>query len=285
MHQNTYFQQELKLFKPSYFAFLDILGFKEKISLMEKNLEDTSLADFYANECKNYIQKVLQPDPKKDIKFQIFSDSIVLHCDQDRDLHREPLNLVNLLIAIAKIQSFMSSKGFWLRGAVTMGNLYSNESSNALMGTALIRAYELESKFAITPRVILDLEFYSKLGGLDTFTKKINSFLSNLNYKNWVGDVVENPQNFPQSSLNVHMDNLAFVHFFNDYLASVESAQRLLEAIKHIKSNLYSNPAVYDKMIWLTSYLDYNANENSRIKNAQIKAIIIEAHHSIIDLI
>lgn len=44
--------------------------------------------------------------------------------------------------------------GFWLRGAVTIGLLHHDE--DIVFGPALNRAYELESRHAIFPRIILD---------------------------------------------------------------------------------------------------------------------------------
>jgi hypothetical protein len=77
-----------------------------------------------------------------------FSDSIVISCLAD---HRAKDNVEWALNGI--IDGLLMT-GFVLRGGVTHGLLIHRES--LVYGPALIRAYELESKQAAMPRVILD---------------------------------------------------------------------------------------------------------------------------------
>lgn len=55
-------------------------------------------------------------------------------------------------IAMAVIQ--LASLGFLVRGAVTVGRLH--HSAETLVGPAMVAAYQMESKEAIYPRVIID---------------------------------------------------------------------------------------------------------------------------------
>ncbi|WP_447752113.1 hypothetical protein [Sphingopyxis fribergensis] len=61
-----------------------------------------------------------------------------------------------LLQSLATTQLGLAARGFWMRGAVTVGSLHHDE--HIVFGPALNRAYELESKFAIYPRILLDTE-------------------------------------------------------------------------------------------------------------------------------
>ena len=55
----------------------------------------------------------------------------------------------------------MMSKGILLRGGITVGQLCHKD--NIVYGPAMVEAYELESKSAIYPRVIVSEKFYLQL--------------------------------------------------------------------------------------------------------------------------
>lgn len=248
------------MFENYYFAFLDVLGFKEKVKDFENENQDSSeLVKFYTNDCRDYIKRLLKLNDKEHIQFQIFSDSIILYCKVDLDIYK-PKKLSNLLIAIAKIQNFMSSRGFWLRGGLSKGKLYIDEKTNVLLGSALIKAYELEDKYAVTPRVILDLDFYSIYGGRNNFVEVINSYVVGKAYSSWKGEVLCEPFGYPLSNIHIHEDNLVFINFFNDYLVSADNSKRLLEASDILLKEIYSSPKVYDKLMWLKMYLESGSN-------------------------
>lgn len=88
-----------------------------------------------------------------------FSDSLVISVDDDRQ-GREALQ--NALFVIT---SNLIAFGFLLRGGVTRGEIF--HDGNLVFGPALIEAYDLESKVASTPRVILSKELSAEWGGLD----------------------------------------------------------------------------------------------------------------------
>lgn len=62
-----------------------------------------------------------------------------------------------------KIQLGMAMWGFFIRGAVTIGEVYHDDRS--VFGPALVWAYELESKVAQNPRIIIDPDI-AELRGL-----------------------------------------------------------------------------------------------------------------------
>lgn len=151
-------------------AFIDILGFKEAIS--ENNAEvliktiqliKTTAEDKpYVMERENYSVFLAGPvDANTSNQFyakreiSMFSDLIVIsygiqnEADSLRHLHK-------LLHTIYFIQEHLTSNSMLIRGGVTYGQLY--HKNDICVGPALIKAYELESKEAIYPRVILDPE-------------------------------------------------------------------------------------------------------------------------------
>ena len=54
------------------------------------------------------------------------------------------------------MQLIAASQGVWVRGGVTVGNILHDD--DVVFGPALNRAYELESKVAKFPRIVLDVE-------------------------------------------------------------------------------------------------------------------------------
>jgi hypothetical protein len=124
--------------------FIDFLGFKEVVAGTKGDPQalkrliaalDT-VGDIDVETIKS--QQVTQ-----------FSDSIVVSYRVD-----EVSGVFWLLDTMANIIVNLAGRGFLLRGAVTVGELY--HTSEHVVGPAMVAAYELESKIAKYPRVIID---------------------------------------------------------------------------------------------------------------------------------
>jgi hypothetical protein len=77
-----------------------------------------------------------------------FSDNVVISLPFDLE------TLPTVLEGLAKAQLGMAMWGFFIRGSVTIGDIHHDDRT--VFGPALVRAYELESCHADTPRIILD---------------------------------------------------------------------------------------------------------------------------------
>lgn len=115
-----------------------------------------------------YIDNALYSyDPSK-VKSYVMSDSIVYYiCDS------EPYALASLIIASDYLMcqlALNNTKPILIRGAITHGELY--RENNIIFGPALTRANNLESKFAIYPKIIID-------GLLNDEIKTIQQFSAN----------------------------------------------------------------------------------------------------------
>ena len=81
-----------------------------------------------------------------------FSDSVVRVCPIDAE---QPLgSLFFELISLVHLQFELAHRGVFLRGGLTVGDVYVDKST--VFGPAMVRAYELESSFAIYPRIVVD---------------------------------------------------------------------------------------------------------------------------------
>ena len=136
-----------------YVAFLDILGFKDMISMTVGTSPTVS---------PNEVRAILEvPDPvredqiilwrigdisKSGHRITAFSDSIVITTDETEQ------GLMHLLQHVGKIGFRLAQLGMLYRGGIANGLLYHDEQQ--VFGPAVIEAYELEKK-AKFPRVIL----------------------------------------------------------------------------------------------------------------------------------
>lgn len=132
-------------------CFIDILGFRNHI---EKTINKEGNDIIEKIEKIKYIldlSKKITDDSgfSKSKIVTYFSDSIVISYD-----YSEPSQLYHTLIDLLYVSFEMANQGFLARGGVTIGKLIHNE--NLIFGPAMVKAYDLESKKAIYPRIIVE---------------------------------------------------------------------------------------------------------------------------------
>ncbi len=130
-------------------AFIDVLGFKEKI----KNQSASELGNRYRHAIHNALGKsVLDIDfsglpaffPKMSSKDEycisyVFSDSIILSSFDDSET-----NCLKLLVFTYRLMTMMIVQGFIIRGGISYGDMFIDRNESIFVGTALIEAYDLE---------------------------------------------------------------------------------------------------------------------------------------------
>ncbi|MDH5763787.1 MAG: hypothetical protein OEZ51_12445 [Nitrospinota bacterium] len=156
-------------YKNCIVAFLDILGWKsavlskehengDVIKVLGKTLAGLQGVVSHFNSLRNLLPEE-NMWPGNPVMTQ-FSDSLVISVDDN--IHgREALQ--NAILALT---SNLINFGFLLRGGVTRGELF--HDSGLVFGPALIEAYKLEDKVAVTPRVILSNELSAEWGGRES---------------------------------------------------------------------------------------------------------------------
>lgn len=142
---------EIEEYEERIIAFIDILGFREHI-----NQTVTSSSHFNKiRKVLNFISDLKQDNDmghlsQKEIgkEVTVFSDSIVISY---------PISLpsagFHLLIDVIHLQLEMMGEGIQMRGGITVGPLCHED--NIVYGPAMVEAYELESKLAVYPRIII----------------------------------------------------------------------------------------------------------------------------------
>ncbi len=221
-------------FETHYVAFLDVLGFKEIINNDNKEKLQT-----YFKTAHDAVQRV-QNDKEK-LKVFLISDSIIIIAENNID------QLKLMLRAIQTLQIELINKNIWLRGAVTIGAVDFDQSTNMIVGKALTKAYLLEQE-AILPRVIIDpkilkelkvnkAEFISKLNGNHSFEESNDNKLIHDTYIK-----------ISEESIFVSFANrLLYEHFYS-------KKHSLTNIFKDLVNNLYSEQKHYTKYLWIKNY-------------------------------
>ncbi|MBO8176036.1 MAG: hypothetical protein H0Z31_01105 [Bacillus sp. (in: Bacteria)] len=219
-------------------VFLDILGFRE---IVYKSLSDDKeknnlfqvlrYIEEQRKEQDNYAIIYVDGEERNRINLDIserrvttFSDSIVISYPDDDD------GRMSLLWEVVLIQCYLGRKGYLTRGGITHGDLYHKD--NIVVGPAMIEAYELESKVANYPRVILSVDYFEK---------------------------VKNVQDVQLFNL-LKQDRDGF-HFTNFACLYKEKEMKDLKSYATKEINSTKNKAgIYAKLSWLVDYLNDISN-------------------------
>ncbi|SDM43353.1 hypothetical protein [Sediminibacillus halophilus] len=140
-------------YKEKILVFFDVLGFKNLIMNKYKN-QPEKIEDILTT-----MHLLSEPDYKSDVI--VFSDSVINILDLKpifNDYGQKFSDYLNVIIdRIAAIQiNMLTHFGILIRGSIVIGNIKYNSDKGLLFGQALINAYELESKYAIYPRILID---------------------------------------------------------------------------------------------------------------------------------
>lgn len=149
--KDSYAQQEYQ-YSDYIIAYIDILGVKERL----KN-DDGTLIKSISNAINIAKESVEKTGYSFNVK--VFSDNfcIAKRIDADRDVTL-PYQLFWTCLFVTKIQEEIFCKEkLLLRGGITIGKLFIDDLF--VIGDGLVKAYELESKIANMPRIIVDVPF------------------------------------------------------------------------------------------------------------------------------
>lgn len=151
-------------YQKCFIAYLDILGFEEKVMYSESNQEEIKLLLDALKICNAFASgnKKVTNDMGENrtisIQSRFFSDSIVFFLeDNSKDIG-------HLFLIIRYVQDRLWEKGLLIRGAISHGYMYlpkEVKERNITLGPEIIKAHRLESRIAIYPRIMVSKELYS----------------------------------------------------------------------------------------------------------------------------
>lgn len=246
---------------PHIILFLDILGYSDKITnskppkdenyyLEEVHYLMSSLSEFIAE--RNRIVDSNNNDLNLSrFKSLIFSDNILFFAPYGNEADKANLYM-NLLYGLSAFLFQYKKEDFFFRGGITAGSLYYDEKLHMVYGSGLVKAYELESKSAIYPRIVIDenLTLANWLVGLH---KESSEGIWYLDYLKLAYEM------YKQESLKKDLNNI-----YKEWLGNHQSS------IKNALEEYKDNDKVYKKYKWLANYFNHFCEEY-KLSNFLIK--------------
>lgn len=174
-------------------AFIDILGFSNIIKHTNISSQELNNLGSALNYIHNYFNEV-QGDYEDPSVFQLsqFSDSIVISVSM-----KHSLEMTTIFKHLKNIQINLIQRNILLRGGIVKGKLI--HTDDLLLGPGMINAYNLESKCALHPRIVIDPGVLWQFGRIDG--KKQDIKLKDFDY---------------EQSFKKEADGIYYIDYFND---------------------------------------------------------------------
>ena len=177
--------------------YADILGFSELVmesSEREKVLENIKASiknslrffDAFNETVKNLGDKI----PVDKVKYKLFSDNLYLSV---KVLNEEDFDR-SFLLAMVFARSYQESMlhhRYLIRGAISYDEDYNDD--NIIFSPALIKAYNIESKSANYPRIVIDLEIMNRMVGSFSVPPQMLNLFNNSIIYDWAYTYFLNP--------------------------------------------------------------------------------------------
>lgn len=236
-------------------AFIDILGFKEIVKQSEQDTTKIELLYSVLDFLKGWetsdkwdlkFVEIEEDAQKKGVdNFDIrgktnttsFSDSIVVSVKVNNNVNEMTSTLVANL---AYIGALLVEKGILFRGGLTIGNIIHNDNGT-VFGQALIDAYQLETKSAKYPRIVLS----------DKLTKELNYPIDTKKnrypYHQYIG-------RFSDGCIGFHQ--MIYYQVIESWTQM--TSEKMISSLANVRKtiidgldNSFENPDVFEKYRWL----------------------------------
>lgn len=173
---------------------------------------------------------------------------------------------------LIKLQTKLITQGILVRGAISFGELFSDDTHNIVVGPGLINAYRLEAK-AIYPRIIID--------------RKIIPLL----YENSIAMIKDSDGRILIKPPAPYRPDFPYLNYTYK-LALIRQVRKLENVIDLLRTNSYLNDNI-DKYLWLIEHIslsvqrliDYIENKPSRSRVEKNRLSVLTRFKSKIELI
>jgi hypothetical protein len=252
---NNIESKETIIYKDCFVAFLDILGFTKLV--LSKNSDDKKRIYQYFKTVDSSIDYLKNTPVKSDIGTIVISDSVILSVIKNTDVEKNIDLFRHFCISVGLIQQKLAKEKLLLRGGISSGEAYFEETKKQIVGPAYIKSYELENEYANFPRVVIDSNIIAELGCVNAgeFIDLINrKGQGGIKYSNWSANILFDWRQDLADSGSVITHDLPL---FIDYLSPNIGMRNddLLSIIKNIRESIYESIEYYDKYRWVANYL------------------------------
>ena len=237
----------------SVVGFIDILGYMDLVKSAKSREDSQDILDRVHLALKRSREHV-DPNQSEDAllrlrdkdfsAFRAFTDNIVI----GHPIHDDgEIELGSVFNELSYFQMLMTMEGFFVRGAIAIGDLYMDDI--AVFGEGLIEAYEAETTLARDPRIVLapsaqtavnrHLEYYSR-GSHAPQNRDLLRDSDGQYFVNYLDTLIPENGYFYEKELSAHK-------------ARIEEKLALLR----------SRPPVWAKYLWAANYHNYWCDQNS----------------------
>jgi hypothetical protein len=242
------------MYEDRVLAFIDVLGFSEMVKRTIKDgvevENETEKIGALFNDFQELVHRPVSSSNDSSQTSKIvnhFSDSIVISY-----LKTEKSGIFHILVDILFLCATVLQRGFLLRGAIVCGKLYHTETK--IYGPALVKAYEMERKIAVYPRIILD----------DNILDIAKEYPRDIYYKNMEFKTIE-------KMILKDFDGFYFINYFDltkiDMIDKNEGVPEYFELLRNkiVNTEIEDNPGVKSKYLWLKGKLPLVLKRYKRI--------------------
>ncbi|EEK14937.1 hypothetical protein CAPGI0001_1353 [Capnocytophaga gingivalis ATCC 33624] len=217
-------------FDQYYCAFLDILGYKEKLNQFFQN--KYNLYERFKRAMSSAGAKIGKEYPSG-INTYAFSDSIIITAPQKEN------NLILLIDYVSAIVAYFSYEGLFIRGGISSGKLMEDREIPFLASEGLVKAYELE-KQAIYPMIVVDNELIQN--NLDPNSPTLKKY------------IIKNGNRYIVNHVR---------YIINESANNEQEAAKELDEMIRTKNNI-KDPKVKEKHNWLINYYLWFIEESNK---------------------
>ncbi|MFM2275665.1 MAG: hypothetical protein RL211_1537 [Pseudomonadota bacterium] len=239
--KSDYFVSGKPVHRLSYCAFLDVLGFSERIRTSYKDGSADKLLESFHQILAKSIAKLKEDTGESMLYFKSFTDNVVLaHPGFGDDMESE---FGFILWAINEYQFQMALKGFFIRGGLAVNQLFMDE--NSVYGAALLEAYSLESKVAVNPVVVL----------CDNTMKLVDKHIGY--YSGEVAPQIRDVLKGPDGRYFLNYLTECIVEGDDQEYLDAKSLRLHKKQIEFALKTYTAVPTVFSKFAWLAEYHNY----------------------------
>lgn len=224
-------------------AYIDILGFSEMIkrTVNDKNIELAQKQLDVLHSVVSSIRTYTNSTRNKSLlgngsQITMFSDTVVFSIPK-----AESARVLAMFRVLKRLQMSMLAKGILMRGSVVHGELI--HTDDVIFGPALINAYNVESKSAVHPRIVIDPRvtyLYLRKNGKPIGNQRIKDH-------DW------------ERTFDQDFDGTYFIDYFNEaneYMPNISNSQYFSHMVKLIKKGLASqDTGIRMKYLWMNEKL------------------------------
>lgn len=245
----------------SVVCFIDILGFQSLgLEAIKKGQGNIFLKDIHNSLIK--AKKAITPNEFITAKVKVFTDNVVIGWPISDDGEGE---IGNTFINLSEYQLSLALDGYFIRGGISLGDHFMDEET--VFGPELIKTYELESKVAVYPRIILSPEckesvkeyaHYYSTNEESPFYTEVLEDIDGEWFLNYLYILIDNHEEYIAED-----DYTPLYPYLNKHKQKIEAAMKKYEG----------NYKLLKKYAWIANYHNYFCDEFVLIGGNQFKII------------